>query len=243
MGSPVTIPCMTDDPVTNDEPSALIKLVDKALAIQQPAIDSYVENLRKWTTDDGKNRSKRDGTPAAAIRAAERQYISAVTATGAGAGATAAVPGVGTAVSMTISLGEAAVNLETTAMFVLSCASIHGIDVNDLERRRTLLYAVVLGKAGASTFERIAGRTGPHWAKKIVGGVNAETLRAINRVLGRNFVTKYGTKQGILVLGKAVPFGLGAVIGGGGNFAFGQLTVRSARHAFGQPPGEWTENV
>ncbi len=33
------------------------------------------------------------------------------------------------------------------------------------------------------------------------------TLRQINSVLGKNFVTKYGTKQGIIVLGRVAPFG------------------------------------
>jgi hypothetical protein len=62
------------------------------------------------------------------------------------------------------------------------------------------------------------------------------TIRQINRVLGRNFVTKYGAKQGVLVLGKALPFGAGAGIGAGGNLAFGMLTVRTTRLAFGPVP-------
>jgi hypothetical protein len=68
--------------------------------------------------------------------------------------------------------------------------------------------------------------------------VPVATLRNINRVLGRNFVTKYGTKQGILVLGKTVPFGIGAVIGAGGNAAFAQFTIRSTKKSFGPPPAE-----
>ncbi|MFI7517479.1 hypothetical protein ACIBVK_28680 [Micromonospora echinofusca] len=48
--------------------------------------------------------------------------------------------------------------------------------------------------------------------------------------LGRNFITKYGAKQGILVLGQAAPFGIGAVIGGGANAALatGQGVAPSA---------------
>jgi hypothetical protein len=65
------------------------------------------------------------------------------------------------------------------------------------------------------------------------------TIRAVNKVLGRNFVTKYGTKQGVLVLGRQLPFGLGALIGGGGNAAIGYATIRTARKVFGTPPEEW----
>jgi hypothetical protein len=58
-------------------------------------------------------------------------------------------------------------------------------------------------------------------------------------VLGPRFITKYGTKQGALVLGKQIPFGIGAVIGGGGNHVFGRLTIASAHKIFGAEPDEW----
>jgi hypothetical protein len=61
----------------------------------------------------------------------------------------------------------------------------------------------------------------------------------MNKTLGYRFVTKYGTKQGILVLGREVPFGIGAAIGGGGNYLIGQGSVRAARKAFGPPPPDW----
>jgi hypothetical protein len=65
------------------------------------------------------------------------------------------------------------------------------------------------------------------------------TLNQINSVLGRNFVTKYGTKQGVIVLGRVVPFGIGAVIGGGANATVAALAVRAARRAFGPAPRSW----
>lgn len=65
----------------------------------------------------------------------------------------------------------------------------------------------------------------------------------MNKVLGKNFVTKYGTKQGILVLGKSIPFGIGAAIGAGGNLVLGNMTVRAARHAFGEPPAQWPTSL
>ncbi|WP_460042150.1 hypothetical protein [Streptomyces sp. JCM 18897] len=65
------------------------------------------------------------------------------------------------------------------------------------------------------------------------------TLRQINKVLGRNFVTKYGTRQGIVVLGRVAPFGIGAVIGGGANAALASLAVRAGRRAFRPAPEQW----
>jgi hypothetical protein len=71
--------------------------------------------------------------------------------------------------------------------------------------------------------------------------VPTATLRQINSVLGNNFITKYGTKQGIIVLGRVAPFGIGAVIGGGANATVAALAVRAARRAFGPAPQSWPE--
>jgi hypothetical protein len=59
--------------------------------------------------------------------------------------------------------------------------------------------------------------------------------------VGENFFTKYGTKEGIVVLGHVVPFGFGAAIGGGANAALATLHVWLTRRAFGPPPPSWPE--
>ena len=61
----------------------------------------------------------------------------------------------------------------------------------------------------------------------------------MNKVLGHNFVTKYGMKQGIVVLGKVVPFGIGAVIGGTANGLFSQGIVSASNRAFGAASRSW----
>jgi hypothetical protein len=68
-------------------------------------------------------------------------------------------------------------------------------------------------------------------------------LLQINKVLGRNFVTKYGTRQGINVPGRIIPFGIGAVIGGAANLALAETTIRASRRAFGPPPEFWDLGV
>ncbi|MDX5568192.1 hypothetical protein PYK79_39600 [Streptomyces sp. ID05-04B] len=100
---------------------------------------------------------------------------------------------------------------------------------------------IMLGGSGSTTITKVAERTGQHWGRQVVAKVPVETLRQINKVLGRNFVTKYGTKQGIIVLGRVAPFGIGAVIGGGANAAMATLAVRAGRRAFGPPPTSWDD--
>jgi len=204
--------------------------LDKALGVQVSAVERNVARARQ---------RRPDATPAEVVRTLERMYRTALTGSGAAVGAAAAVPTVGTGAALVLSGGESLTSLELSVLFTLSLAEIHGVRVDELERRRTLVLGVLLGGGSTETIKKVAGRTGPHWAKQIVGAVPLTTLRQINRVLGRNFVTRYGTRQGIVVLGRIVPFGVGAAIGAGANLALAETTIRAARRAFGPAPLAW----
>ena len=158
-------------------------------------------------------------------------------------GAIAAAPGVGTGAALAIAGGEVLTSIELTTLFVLSLAQVHEVRVDELERRRTLVLGIALGGGGAETIGKMAERSGKHWAKKLVASVPAARLKQINRVLGQNFITKYGTKQGIIVLGKVVPFGIGAVIGGGANLLMAEAAIRASRRAFGPAPEDWGSSL
>ncbi|MER5498548.1 hypothetical protein ABT096_15315 [Streptomyces sp. NPDC002561] len=210
--------------------SRVLGLLDKAIAAQSPLVRKNIARARQRNSE---------ATPEQVIRNLERMYISALTGTGAAVGGTAAAPGVGTGVALAMSAGEALSSLELSVLFSLSIAEVHGIPIDELERRRTIVMGIMLGKSGSATIGKVAERTGQHWGRQIVAKVPAQTLRQVNKILGRNFITKYGTKQGIIVLGRVAPFGIGAVIGGGANAAVAALTVRAARRAFGPAPTEW----
>ena len=122
---------------------------------------------------------------------------------------------------------------------------LDGYDLTGVEltRRKALLLTVLSGPGGVSVVERTAGRAGAHWGRRLTQSVSMDVVRRVNRVLGKNFVTKYGTKQGVLVLGKVMPFGIGAVIGAGGNAAMARLVIRTTRSAFGPLPEANTPQV
>ncbi len=86
---------------------------------------------------------------------------------------------------------------------------------------------------------KVAERTGQHWARQLVRSIPNAKINAVNKVLGRHFVTKYGTKQGIVVLGKVIPFGLGAMIGGTANGIFSQGVITPSNKALGLAPHGW----
>lgn len=212
----------------------MLSTVDKVLSVQRPVVAAHIARVR---------RSRPDASPAQIVKRLEKQLLAAATSSGAAVGATAAAPGVGTAAATALSAGESVAFLEASALFALAVAEIHGIHVSDLERRRTLFLAIMLGQGGTRTIGSVAERTGQHWARHIVQRVPMSQINAVNRVLGRNFVTKYGTRQGIIVLGRVVPFGIGAVIGGGVNAAVASGVIGSARGAFGPAPESWPTHL
>lgn len=208
--------------------------MDKAAAISRPAIHAHIRQSQ---------RSREDAAPAEIVIALERRFTAAVTASGGAVGGVAAAPAIGLGPSLALGAGDAVFFTSAAAFYILSLAEIYGVPVDELERRRTLLLGVLLGNVGSQTVQEAAGRSGAYWGKNIVRKIPISNLKQINKVLGHNFVTKYGTKQGILVLGKAIPFGIGVLIGGGGNAAFARMTVASGRRAFGPAPAEWPDEL
>jgi hypothetical protein len=208
----------------------VLDLLDKAIDLQSPLVRKNIARARQRNPD---------ASPAQVIRNLERMYVSALTGSGAAVGGTAAAPGVGTGVALALTAGETFSSLELSVLFALSVAEVHGVPIDELERRRTIVMGILLGGSGSGTISKAAEVTGKHWAKQVVAKVPADALRQINKVLGRHFITKYGTKQGVIVLGRVAPFGIGAVIGGGANAAVAALAVKASRRAFGDPPEAW----
>lgn len=177
-----------------------------------------------------------DASDEVLINKLEALFTTTVTTTGAATGAAAALPGVGTVAALATGVGDGTLFLTASATHVLAVADIYGIHVENYERQRALLLMVLTGGGTVGGMSRAAGRTGAHLGARSVKAVPLQTIREINRVLGANFVTKYGTKRGILVLGRAAPFGIGFAIGGGGNFLMARGVIKATRKAFDSAP-------
>ena len=205
-------------------------MLEKALTLQAPLTEKHVARLR---------RNRPEATPREIVRRLNAELRAATISAGVGVGAVAAAPAVGTGVALALSGAEVVVSLDATVLYILARAEVQGIRIEDIERRRTLVMAVMLGDAGAKSVGKVAERTGQHWARQLVRAIPNSKILAVNKVLGRNFVTKYGTKQGILVLGRVIPFGIGAVIGGTANAIFSQGIITASNRAFGPPSHSW----
>lgn len=212
----------------------LVSVLDNGSRLQAPAVAKYVDYVRK---------SHPDETPAQIIERMEKMFLLAVTGSGSAVGATAAVPGVGTVASIAAVGVESAFFLEASALLTLAVASVHGISVENHQQRRALVLAVALGESGMEVVQKVTGVTAKNWGTAITSKIPGSTMRGMNSTLVRKFVTKYAAKRSALILGKLVPAGIGAVIGGVGNRAIGKGVVKNARDAFGPAPLRWTDHL
>ncbi|MFF0491700.1 hypothetical protein ACWDSJ_20720 [Nocardia sp. NPDC003482] len=207
---------------------AVVSLLDNGAQVQAPAVAKYVERLRRAHPDE---------SPAQIVERLERQYLTAVTGSGTAVGATAAIPGVGTITSLAAMSAETAFFLEASAVFTLAVAAVHGIAPEDSERRRALVLAVVLGESGMEIVEKSVGHSAKNWGTLLATRIPG--ISGMNDTLVKRFVMQFLAKRGALMVGKVIPAGIGAAIGGFGNRAIGRTVIGNAHNAFGPPPRGW----
>lgn len=208
--------------------------VDRAVRVHQPVVAAYVAALRRRSPD---------ADPQDVIDQLTRQYLTAVTGTGAAVGGAAAAPTVGTLAALGLSAGELVAFLEATTIYALAVAEVHGLHLEDVERRRTLLLAVLAGESGALLMEKATGRGEAAWGQflpDLGGKLPRPVVEQLNRQLTKWALRRFGTRQSVAAFGRLVPFGVGAAIGGSANLAIGRGIVGAVRRAFGPAPETFT---
>jgi len=64
--------------------------------------------------------------------------------------------------------------------------------------------------------------------------VSGKVLQQINRRVGTTILTKYGTKRGGIAIGRLIPFGVGAIVGGSFNYYTMSKFSKSAMKYYGE---------
>jgi hypothetical protein len=156
---------------------------------------------------------------------------------GAAAGGVAAAPAVGTGASLAAALAEFGYFTLRSGELILTIGALHGHTEATVEEQRAWILSVLLfGNAAAEGFTRLAGEVGIGLGKKATAKIPMSMLKSINGAANRTIVTKYGTKRGVIALGTAFPFGIGAIIGGGANYAMVALLAKHANKFFTNLP-------
>lgn len=207
-----------------------------AMRVQRPLVISQLRRLtKKYPNDSPDELAQRLGD----------RYIRSLTTTGAAAGGLGAVPGIGTAASLGASFGAAIGFLELTALYAQSVAELAGLHTKNDKASQALVMTIMLGEDGRELLKQAAsaqpgtrfGTLGP--AAWIASGITGLTERAF-AAMTRRFTTALVRGETVRLLGRLVPFGLGAGIGGIANRNLARQVVVQTHETFGHLP-PWHE--
>lgn len=221
----------------NGQPSPGVnKFLNHALRMQKPWVVKMIKHMRRQHPDE---------TPAQLAKRAQKLYVRSVTAGGGAVGATAAVPGIGTLASFGLSSVAVTGYLEATALYAQAVAELHGVEPQDDEQNRTMVMALMLGEDGqalmgqlltsSSASRSLSGKWGLMMGKSSDHSKRFDVGRSIRNM----FVKRFIARQSGAMLGRALPFGIGAVVGGGANLAMARQVIKSAQEAFGEFPPDF----
>lgn len=232
-------PSTSTDPSTRtpeQQPGGWVKMLDRVISVQRPVVVAHVKAIR---------RRHPDATPADIIQILERQYLAAVTTGGAAVGASAVIPGVGMVAALGLSGAETVGFLETTALFAQSVTEVHGIALDDPERARMLVMAMILGAPGTQLIKQLGGQIAggqvrtAFWGEMVTSSLPKQVVSGIGGQVRDQFIKRFAARQGTTILGRALPFGIGAAVGGLGNHALGRKVIQASRTGFGMPPTQF----
>lgn len=194
--------------------------IDKAVERRYDGAVSFVDELR---------RKRPSAEPAELADEVIRRVRKELVTVGATMGGAAAVPGAGIGTALATAGVDITATFTRIAEMVMRIGACYGHDRADVEERRLWVLTSLIGVTGA---QQVVAKTGVEVSKglgaKAVGKVSGAQLRRVNAALGRTVITKYGTKRGAIALGRAAPFGIGAIVGGGANHL---LVTAAGKHA------------
>ncbi|MCT1999076.1 hypothetical protein M3C58_12910 [Brachybacterium muris] len=202
-----------------------MSLIDTALKVQTSLARSYVTRLR----------AKHPGaTREELLEHVSDRFTNLLTITGAGVGGVAALPGIGTAVAVGVTVGEGISFAEACAFLTLAAAEIYDVDMRDRQTRHLVMTAVLGGEHGTEIIAKALGKQGLQW-NAVLGG-SGMVPNIISKQVTRYVRRRVGARTGGLWLGRLLPFGVGAVIGGVGSRTVARSVVEAVEQIFHQAP-------
>lgn len=176
------------------------------------------------------------GTIEERVRSLESSFLRELTALGAASGGTAAMPGVGTMTAIGLTASEIGWTATRTADMILTVAAVHGHTGAGVEERKAWVLALLTfdDQAAEGLGKTIAELGGTVSASR---SVSSDLLDRANSRVGRALIARYGAKRSALLIGKVLPFGVGAIVGGTANHFLVRTTIRRADRFFDEIAG------
>ncbi|MEM8924019.1 MAG: EcsC family protein [Actinomycetota bacterium] len=215
-------------------PNPVLDVIGKAIL---RGVDAAVDQRWEAALDRA---AKADGdTLDDRVQSAASAFSREITSVGAATGAAAAVPGLGTASAVSILAAEVGWFAFRATDLIMTVGALYGhTNSTPEERRAWVLSVLAFGEEAAEEFAELlkgvnsdvtvrTGKVGTVMAGVLQGDVvTVDALRRINTTLAAQVASRYGSRKGAAWLGRLLPFGIGAVVGGTANWAL----VRGLRH-------------
>lgn len=226
-------------PVLDALGKAMLKGVDKAVTT-------------RWDRALDKAARAEGATVDARAKSVTRSFVRELTSLGAATGATAAAPGLGTASAASVMVADMGWFALRTTDLIMTIGAVHGrTDASPEERRAWVLAILAFGENAAKEFAELATELGIATAgaratagRERMGALVAgaaggdvatvDALRKLNASLAVRVTERWGTRAGAESVGKLLPFGIGAVVGGSANWALTRAVGVQARRFFSQ---------
>lgn len=210
---------LADESVSGNPGWALATRAQEALLA---TIDGAVES--RWEPARRRAAAAPGSTIEERVKAIRGLFAHELTVLGAATGGAAAAPVVGTAVAISATIAELGWIAIRLTDLILTLAIVHGHDKASVEERRAWIFTIMgVGGGAAGTVTKFASEAGKGLGLKATKRIPMTMIRKFNGYFSRTIITKYGTSRGVIHLGQTLPFGIGAVIGAGGNY----ITIRA----------------
>lgn len=198
----------------------------------EKVLDGALETQWKRATSSvgGHRRRSPHASPEEIAKRLVSEFARDVTVIGAAGGAVAAVPGPGTIAKLTGGMAvETSLMLERASYMILGVADAYGLDLEEVAVRRYAVLRVLGAWAGVSQGATgLAGTLGAGLGKKATQAIPMSAIHGFNRAVGKQILFKWATRSGTIRLGSALPFGIGAGIGGGTSYLIASGLGRAA---------------
>ncbi len=187
--------------------------------------------VNRWTPAQERAEQTRGTTPQRVAQITQH-FTKELSAVGAASGGLAALPGVGTVSAIMATAADVAWTTTRACDIVMTVGAIHGHELASPLERQTWIMAV-LGHGDRAFDEltrvqQVIAEGGHEDISKLSGG----SLAALNQGFIRNLITDWTMRRLATAVGRALPFGIGAVVGGLSNRASARTVARHADAMF-----------
>jgi hypothetical protein len=225
-------------------PAPAMNLVGKAVL---QAVDAAVE--QRWDRALRAAEEAEGDTVDAKVRSISKGFRRELSMMGAATGAVAAAPGLGTGAAASALIADLGWFAMRSTDLVMAIGAANGYtDSTPDERRAWVLSVLAFGEEAADRFlsllddfdngsgpgavvsaDRVSGRLAG-----LAGGdvATLDALRRVNTSLATTVITKFGSRRSLLAVGKLLPFGVGAVVGGSANYGLTRVVGSHASRFF-----------